>query len=88
MQIEVVDAMPSVNRNNVRISPETQRLREALLTGKVNVIRNIDHDKEYGALQQRIRQAGKAVGLKVRIVTSRNEDTGVSDIYFEGYESV
>jgi hypothetical protein len=87
IEIETVEAMPPVRRKGSgRVSEDSIRLREAVLTKKVNVIRNVDYKKDYNALQQRIRQAAKAVGLGVRVIISREEDAGVGDVFFEGYD--
>lgn len=87
IEIDVVDSMPAVRRQGSgRVSEDSLRLREAVASMKVNVIRNVEYKTDYNALQQRIRQAAKAAGLAVRVVISRDEQTGFGDVFFEGYE--
>lgn len=84
-EIEVADAMPIVRRGKRKsISPEKLQLMEALQSGKVNVLKNIDTDS-YNNLQQRIRLAGKDVDLKVSVHKVVISDEKV-DIYFEGFK--
>jgi hypothetical protein len=86
MTIEKADAMPKVRRGG-RTSEDREQLKAVIANGETNVIRGVEIDKEYNAVQQRIRQAAKAINLSVHVTLVKNDDGKTGDIFFEGYSA-
>lgn len=85
LNIETTDALPPVRRGGGRPSAERKQIQDALSTLETQVVRDVEAGNKYNALQQRIRQAAQAMGLKVKIVYRKHEDNlEVGDLYFMG----
>jgi hypothetical protein len=86
LNIEVTDSLPTVRRGGGRPSEERKQIQDALKSGEVQVVKNIEAGNKYNALQQRIRQAALQMGLKVKIVYRKHDDNlSIGDLYFHGY---
>lgn len=84
LDIKETEGLPPVRRSGGRVSEEREQIKEALQSGKPVVIENVTPGKPYNALQQRIRQAAAALGIKVYIRQERI-DANASNLHFEGY---
>lgn len=88
LDIETTDNLPPVRRGSARPSEERKQIQDALKSGEVNIVKNVEAGNKYNALQQRIRQAALSIGMKVKIVYRKHEDnTDLGDLYFHGYDA-
>lgn len=86
LNIETTDSLPPVRRGGGRPSEERKQIQDALQSGAIQVVKDIEAGNKYNALQQRIRQAAQSMGLKVKIVYRKHEDNNdIGDLYFHGY---
>lgn len=82
--IEKADELPPLRRGGGRHNPLRDAFVEALKSLDINVIENVGTHKEYNALQQRIRTAASAIGMKVTIRQKPIEGTDSVSLYFQG----
>jgi hypothetical protein len=87
LNIETTDQLPPVRRGGGRPSEERKQIQDALVSGEIQVVKDVEAGNKYNALQQRIRQAAQSMGLKVKIVYRKHEDNlEVGDLYFHGFK--
>jgi hypothetical protein len=87
LNIETTDQLPPVRRGGGRPSEERKQIQDALISGDIQVVKDVEAGNKYNALQQRIRQAAQSMGLKVKIVYRKHEDNlQVGDLYFHGFK--
>ena len=87
LNIETTDQLPPVRRGGGRPSQERKQIQDALVSGEIQVVKDVEAGNKYNALQQRIRQAAQSMGLKVKIVYRKHEDNlEVGDLYFHGFK--
>jgi hypothetical protein len=87
LNIETTDQLPPVRRGGGRPSEERKQIQDALNSGEIQVVKDVEAGNKYNALQQRIRQAAQSMGLKVKIVYRKHEDNlDVGDLYFHGFK--
>jgi len=88
LNIETTDSLPPIRRGGGRPSEERKQIQDALQTGNIQVVKNVEAGNKYNALQQRIRQAALSMGLKVKIVYHKYEDNPeAGDLYFHGFSA-
>lgn len=84
LDIKKADSLPPVRRGGGRTSAEREQIKEALLSGDVVMIEDVEKKNEYPALQQRIRTAGKDIAnMKVTVRFDKKEEN-LGDVYFQG----
>jgi hypothetical protein len=87
LNIETTDQLPPVRRGGGRPSEERKQIQDALVSGEIQVVKDVEAGNKYNALQQRIRQAAQSMGLKVKIVYRKHEENlEVGDLYFHGFK--
>ena len=87
LNIETTYQLPPVRRGGGRPSQERKQIQDALVSGEIHVVKDVEAGNKYNALQQRIRQAAQSMGLKVKIVYRKHEDNlEVGDLYFHGFK--
>jgi hypothetical protein len=87
LNIETTDQLPPVRRGGGRPSEERKQIQDALISGDIQVVKDVEAGNKYNALQQRIRQAAQSMGLKVKIVYRKHEDNlEVGDLFFHGFK--
>lgn len=85
--IEKADELPPLRRGGAKSSPMRNAFIEALQSLDINVIENVGANKEYNALQQRIRTAASSIGMKVTIRQKQTDDPEKVSLYFQGIEA-
>ena len=86
LDLKTVDALPDTKRSGGgRRSEAREQIKAALLDGKPVLIENVDlgeNGRNFNALQQRIRTAGEAIGVKVTVRLHKHDDGTTGDVYF------
>lgn len=87
--IEDATSLPPVTRNSGRVSEEQAAFQTQLQSGKVGKISDVTGKNTFNSLQQRIRSAGKKIGVKVIVRSTKTgevevdgEKVPVFDVYF------
>lgn len=83
LELKVVSEMPLTKRSGGgRRSEEREQIIEALRSGNISVVENVESQKAFNALQQRIRTAGEKIGVKVTIRFHKHDGEESGDVYF------
>lgn len=80
---KIVEEIPKPNRSR-SVSKEREYIQERLKAGDKTVFEGVAVE-DFNPLQQRIRNAGKALGLRVTVIKNQVSDTHV-DVFFEAKE--
>ncbi len=87
LQIKIADELPKLRRGGGRTSKDRKLIQQLLQDGNVHVIEDIEVDKPYNALQQRVRQAAAQIGVRVTIRQVKHEDNPEKcDLFFTGLD--
>lgn len=86
LTLKTVENIPKPVRGNTRNSDERKQIQDQLKTGKGTLIEGVETGKAFNNLQQRIRAAGEAIGVKVTITFQKHENGETGDLYFQATE--